>query len=319
MMHITHAIRRTMPPSNRADAGGMPQLVEWLITAQQEAGHATHVIAAPPSKNAESSYTVSSPSRWDRDGIEDALPSQTDILHLHGEDHQLFHNQDPLPVPVVTTVHGNLIGERDPLINPVFVSKNHCERHDGRAFVRNGLPLDDFPCTKSRRTGLLFLGKLRRSKKGAKTAIRVARRAGKTITLAGHPTWKIPASRCPWWPGIRSVGAVTGRAKLDLLQSSCALLVPAQWDEPFGLVLIEAMACGTPVIGTNRGALPEIIEHGRTGFICRTEEEMVEAIDALDQLSPQACREHVERHFDIRRVCADYETLYRRAIAGERW
>ncbi|MCG5539062.1 glycosyltransferase [Halorhodospira sp. 9622] len=293
--------------------------MEWLIAAQREFGHDTHVIAASPSKHEGSGYTVTSPSRWDRGAIEEALAPQTDILHIHGEDHRLFSSEAPPPVPTVTTVHGNLAEKGEFLINPVFVSRNHCERYRGHTFVYNGLPLDEFSVGKARRKDLLFLGKLRRSNKGAKTAVRVTRRAGKRLILAGQPTWKVPASRLPWWPGVRAVGAVSGWAKLDLLQSSRALLVPARWDEPFGLVLIEAMACGTPVIGTDRGALPEIIKHGQTGFICRTEEEMVEAIGAVDQLSPQACREHVERRFDIRRVCADYEELYRRAIAGERW
>ncbi|MCG5541618.1 MULTISPECIES: glycosyltransferase [unclassified Halorhodospira] len=297
----------------------MPQLVEWLIAAQKRAGHHTHVIAPTAANKAANGYTVSSPTSWERKAVENALPPETDVLHIHGEDHQLFTRESPPSVPAVTTVHGNLRNGGGELFNPVFVSANHCHRHQGHTFVHNGLPVDEFPVAKAHRRDLLFLGKLRRSNKGAKTAVRVARRAGKRLILAGQPTWKVPASRLPWWPGVRAVGAVSGWAKLDLLQSTRALLVPARWDEPFGLVLIEAMACGTPVIGTDRGALPEIIEHGRTGFICRTEEEMVEAIDALDQLSPQACREHVERHFDIRRVCADYETLYRRAIAGERW
>ena len=317
-MRIVHVARRPMPPTTLADAGGMPQMILWLAQAQVARGHDVHILATRGNQGARTQIPITVVSNWGAKAVLESLPSGADVLHLHGEDHGLFSREAEIPVGAISTFHGNLNGRPD-LINPVFVSQSHAQRHGEDTFVYNGLPCSDFEVGRGRRDGLLFLGKLRRSKKGAKTAVRVARRAGVDLTLAGHPTWKIPASRMPWWPGVRAVGAVSGLQKNDLLRSARALLCPVQWDEPFGLVLIEAMACGTPVIGTDRGALPEIIKHGQTGFICRTEEEMVEAIGAVDQLSPQACREHVERRFDIRRVCADYEELYRRAIAGERW
>ena len=91
-----------------------------------------------------------------------------------------------------------------------------------------------------------------------------------------------------------------------------ALLNPIQWPEPFGLVMIEAMACGTPVIASDRGAAPEIVQHGTTGFICNSYTDMLRRIDEVEQLDRQSCRDSVEDYFSTRRMARDYEALFER-------
>ena len=91
-----------------------------------------------------------------------------------------------------------------------------------------------------------------------------------------------------------------------------ALINPLQWPEPFGLVMIEAMACGTPVIASDQGAAPEIVQHGTTGFICNSDADMLQRIDEVGQLDRQSCRESVEHYFSTRRMARDYEALFER-------
>ena len=113
-------------------------------------------------------------------------------------------------------------------------------------------------------------------------------------------------------PNIEYLGELDNDDKLDLLAGARALLNPIQWPEPFGLVMIEAMACGTPVIASDQGAAPEIVQHGTTGFICTSDTDMLQRIDEVEQLDRQSCRESVEHYFSTRRMARDYEALFER-------
>jgi glycosyltransferase involved in cell wall biosynthesis len=114
---------------------------------------------------------------------------------------------------------------------------------------------------------------------------------------------------------VNFVGEVTGTAKLALLGAAKALLNPIQWAEPFGLVMIEAMACGTPVIACPKGAAPEIVDHGSTGFLCADAAELVTAIRCVDQLNRESCRAAVVQRFSTTRMVADHLALYQKMIA----
>ena len=107
------------------------------------------------------------------------------------------------------------------------------------------------------------------------------------------------------------VGEINDSEKPDFLSGALALLVPIDWPEPFGLVMIEAMACGTPVIAYNRGSVPEIVENGLTGFVVENENGAVAAVDRLSQLSRRAVRQRFESHFTARRMALDYLAVYR--------
>jgi glycosyltransferase involved in cell wall biosynthesis len=116
--------------------------------------------------------------------------------------------------------------------------------------------------------------------------------------------------------GIEYLGEVSHGTKVELLQDARVTLFPIDWEEPFGLVMIESMACGTPVIATNRGAVPEVIEHGRSGIIVETYREMGEALAAADALDPLECRRYAEERFSPERMVDAYVTAYREAMVA---
>ena len=165
---------------------------------------------------------------------------------------------------------------------------------------------------------LVFLGRLDRCK-GAHTAITVAQSLNRELIIAGnvstlsHEREYFEREVQPRIDGklIRYIGAVDDRQKNELLGGAAALLSPIEWEEPFPVVLPEAMLCGTPVIGFRRGGLPEGIDDGRTGFVCETTAEMVAAVGRLGAISRHACRTEAERRFSAETIVGDYERLYR--------
>jgi glycosyltransferase involved in cell wall biosynthesis len=164
---------------------------------------------------------------------------------------------------------------------------------------------------------LVFLGRLDRCK-GAHTAIAVARRLNRPLQIAGNVS-SLPHERAyfareiePLIDGrlITYVGPVDNLRKNELLGGAAALLLPIEWEEPFPVVLPEALLCGTPVIAFRRGGVPEGIDHGRTGFLCDTAEGMAEAVGRLGAIDRATCRAEAERRFSDATIVSDYEALY---------
>jgi glycosyltransferase involved in cell wall biosynthesis len=169
---------------------------------------------------------------------------------------------------------------------------------------------------------LVFLGRVEYIK-GPQVAIEVARRTGRRLVIAGN----VPDGHqqffeqtiAPHLGGrISHVGPVDDHDKDRLLAQAAALLMPILWEEPFGIVMAEALACGTPVIGFNRGAVPEIVRPGVTGFVCEREADMVAAVANLGTLSRRACRQDAEARFSQSALVDAYEAVYREAIATAR-
>jgi glycosyltransferase involved in cell wall biosynthesis len=157
--------------------------------------------------------------------------------------------------------------------------------------------------------------------KGCHRAIEVARKAELPLKIAGkmrEPLEKeyfeaMVRPALGW--GMEYLGEVSHEEKVSLLQHARATLFPISWEEPFGLVMIESMACGTPVIATRFGAVPEVIEHGRSGLIVDDHLEMVGAIADADRLDPHELRRFVEEHFSPRRMVQDYIAAYETVVA----
>ena len=171
---------------------------------------------------------------------------------------------------------------------------------------------------------MLFLGRAA-PEKGALRAVLAARAAGARLVAAvkvADPAEKEHWERevLPNMPEDATVlGEVTIEEKMDLLSRARAVLFPIDWDEPFGLVMTEAMACGTPVIATPRGSVPEVVADGRTGFIVSVEsypEEAAAALKRLDEIDPAACRAWVEEKFSKEAMVAGYERAYELAVSG---
>ncbi|MEO6053960.1 MAG: glycosyltransferase [Chthoniobacterales bacterium] len=174
-----------------------------------------------------------------------------------------------------------------------------------------------FGATVEKDAPLVFLSRIE-SIKGVDLAIRIARRAGRRLILAGNHSvtgpegdyWKQKVEPEIGHGGIEHVGEVNDVTKGPLLAAAAALLVPIQWDEPFGIVFAEALAAGTPVISCPRGALPEIVENGKHGFLINNEDEGVEACTKIGEISRADCRARVEEKFSLSVVSAQYTKLY---------
>ena len=186
--------------------------------------------------------------------------------------------------------------------------------------IYNGVPLENYQCTARVEADapLMYLGRVEEIK-GVHLAIDVANKSGRRLIIAGnvpqaeHHQQYFAQKISPHVDGktVEYVGAVDDVAKNRLLGGCVALLMPVLWDEPFGIVMAEALACGTPVIGLRRGSLPEIVEHGVNGFVCESVEEMVLAVDRLPEIDRCACRRIAEEKFSDRVIVDCYERLYR--------
>ncbi len=184
--------------------------------------------------------------------------------------------------------------------------------------IHHGLDLERYPVVRAKQPYLAFLGRIAPSK-GPHLAIEVAKRAGLPLKIAGEiqPMYRDywEAEVAPHVDGrvIEFVGEADHRAKVELLGHASAMLFPIQWNEPFGLVLIEAMACGTPVLALPGGSVPEIVKDGVSGWVCRDVDEMCQRARDL-HVTPESCRQYVEENFSLDLMARRYETVYRRAV-----
>ena len=196
-------------------------------------------------------------------------------------------------------------------------------KHQFVGVIHNGLDIDSYPFNGDAGRGdhLLFLGRISREK-GAHLAISVARRLGRRLVLAGNVGGDDEAYFrkfvLPQIDGdqVQYVGEVGYDRKRDLLQQPHCLLAPLTWEEPFGLFMVEALACGTPVVGLNRGSVPEVVKHGETGFVVDTLEEMATAVERVDSIERWRCRLDAQRRFDYHTMVDRYLAAYER-VASE--
>lgn len=246
----------------------------------------------------------------------------------------LIHNQaDFMPLafsrlvdtPMVTTIHGF----SSPRILPVYeryadrghyVSISDADRAPSlpyAATIHHGIRVEDFPFDGDGSDDLLFFGRIHPDK-GAGEAIRAAQAAGRRLVLCGLVQDEAYHARevAPHIDGARVDyrGVVGGQERLKALGQAGGLLHLIGFDEPFGLSVVEAMACGTPVIAYARGSMPELIDDGVTGFLVSSFDEAVAAIDRLDTIDRRACRQAVEDRFSVGRMADAYLALYRRII-----
>ena len=185
--------------------------------------------------------------------------------------------------------------------------------------VHHGIDAQRFRINRGEGGHVAFVGRMTDQKR-PDVAIEVARRAGLPIRLAGdvdvgNPTYFDERVRPLLGEDATFLGPIDDAGKQSLLGNACALLFPIDWPEPFGLVMIEAMACGTPVVAWRRGSVPEIVEEGVTGFVVANEDEAVAALDRAARLDRQAVRRAFEARFTADRMARDYLAIYRRLAA----
>jgi glycosyltransferase involved in cell wall biosynthesis len=235
--------------------------------------------------------------------------------------------------PTVVTAHGPASGDFHRLYSALgravrLVAISEAQRRAApdllwRGMVHNAVSVDRFRFRADKEDYALFLGRANPDK-GLRLAIDAARAAGRRLVLAlkrleAHEEDYFEAEVRPHLgPDVEYVGEATGQEKLALLAGARCLLAPVQWEEPFGMVAIEAMASGTPVVACPRGALPEVVRHGVTGFLVADDEGFAAAIESTGQLDPRACRAHVRAAFSARAMADGYERVYRAALASTR-
>jgi glycosyltransferase involved in cell wall biosynthesis len=274
-------------------------VVVALVRALAALGHRITLLAQPGTKVAEAAKTIEVAPRLLKDSNVDLkkfLPDNADILHAH-----FPLKQGPKGLPFVQTLHGNWKPNTPLPPNTIFLSRDHASRHGSTAFVYNGLDPAEYIYRRRKEQWDLFLGKLH-SDRGYQWAVDAAKRTGRALIIAGG--W-----RPSFTGGIKYVGEVGGKRKAVLLARARCLWMPAQWDEPFGLPTIESLFSGTPVLGTKRGALPEILTPD-VGATCATLEEMIKAAETIGTRSPEACRARAERHFTHVKMAEGYVRMY---------
>lgn len=283
--------------------GGTERVVVWLARGLAELGHEVTLICGRGSKVPEARIIPLRAAIANRRGGPDLtplLPAGVDVIHAHAP-----LSCPPDGVPFIWTYHANgeMAGQQFPP-NAVGLSADHARRHGITRWVHNGLDPADYRFAPLKQRYDLFLGRLH-PVKGWHWAVAGARNAGRPLVVAGG--WRPTVRR-----GLRFVGAVGGERKIDLLAGAACLWVPALWDEPFGLTTIEALVSGTPVLGTRRGALPEILTPacGRMG---ETLEQLVALRPDLATLDPEAIRQRVLEHFSHVVMAERYVELYRDA------
>lgn len=262
-----------------------------------------------------------------------------DVIHSH-LDYFGFPLARISPSPVVTTLHGRLDEAqmlplyrafRDvPLVSISESQRRPVPDANWVGNVYHGIDLDEFTLNDRGGKYLAFLGRIS-PEKGLDVALRVARASNMPLKIAARkplPFKNVPEVRRDWeyyqeqilpmldGRGIEFIGEVAGPDKDHFLRNAAALLFPICWPEPFGLVMIEALACGTPVLALRHGSVPEIIVDGKTGFICDTEDDLAEAVHCIDRLDRQACREEVEHRFSPGAMADAYERIYSRLLAA---
>jgi len=252
--------------------------------------------------------------------------SEFDLIHFHLDYYpfSLFSRQS---TPFVTTMHGRLdLPEHQPVFDefssvPVVSISNAQRRALPQAnwvrTVHHGLPEDLLRPTPIKPSYFAFLGRIAQEK-GLDRAIQIAEHCGVPLKVAA----KVDKADREYYeeqirplmnsPLVEYIGEINDADKSEFLSGAIALLVPIDWPEPFGLVMIEAMACGTPVIAFNRGSAPEVIEDGLTGFIVEDVNGAIGAVDRLGHLSRERIRRRFEERFTARLMALDYLSVYRR-------
>ena len=251
-----------------------------------------------------------------------------DLIHSH-IDYLAFPLFRRMRTPRVSTLHGRLdipnlrnlyLEFRDePVISISDYQRRPLPWADWRATIYHGLPVDLYEFHEKPGDYLAFLGRVSPEKR-LDDAIKIARRSGIPLKIAA----KVDKSDRDYFEsvikpqlnqgGIQFIGEIGESEKSEFLGNALALLFPVDWPEPFGLVMIEAMACGTPVIARSRGSVPEIIEHGATGFVINDLEEGVQAVKKIHRINRKCCRLTFEERFSAVRMAKDYVAVYAELI-----
>lgn len=259
-----------------------------------------------------------------------------DIIHDHTSLGALLAGLKGMRTPpVVHTHHTSYTGETLPILTEIakhasLIAISHSQARQARiqggadiaAVIHHGIDLDVYTAGQGGGGYLMFIGRMSPDK-GVHHAVRIAKKAGRRLIMSAkmrdaHEVDYFKTEVEPLLdPDDEKPSEIPLERRIALLQGADALLNPITWREPFGLVMAEALACATPVLAFPNGSAPEIIDPGRTGYLCPDEGEMISAIDRVGELDRSQCRAAAERRFSLQRMARDHERLYRRVMERE--
>jgi len=323
--------------------GGTERVVSHLTEALVELGHEVTLFASADSRTrARLVPTRTQALRLDQNHVDPAAAlalhlekvyqraGEFDVLHFH-LDHSHFSIARREPWPQLSTIH-NRVDVPDvaalfadfndmPVVSISEAQRRLLPQARWLGTVHHGLPPELHRFRAQSGDYFAFVGRVS-PEKGLDRAIRIARRTGRRLKIAA----KIDACNRDYFdreilpslrdPGLEFLGEVGDREKDALIGGASALLFPIRWPEPFGLVMIEALACGTPVIAYEDGSVPEILRHGVTGFVVSGDEEALDAAGRIGEIDRRACREDFERRFTAERMARDYVAIYEKILQG---
>ncbi len=325
--------------------GGIEHVVALLADELTRRGHFVTLFAAPGSRSAAQVRTVLSGPHPDRIGAsvfeadhvgrafaaidharEDGLAF--DVIHDHSGFTALAM-ADRIYAPVVHTIHGPFVPETSEFYsanghraNTVAISETQRRQAPpavrGSAVIPNPIAVGKWPLRRSKDPYLLWIGRMAEVK-GPHRAIEIARRSGRRLLMAGpvQPDQEsfFESEVVPHLDdrAVRYLGEVGGQARTELFARASALLMPIRWEEPFGMVMVEALACGTPVIAFPEGAATEVVVHGENGYLVSDEREATRAVGELHRIDPARCRASVASRYAPASIAASYERVYRKA------
>jgi glycosyltransferase involved in cell wall biosynthesis len=336
----------TVPPPGY---GGTEAVVELLCAALVRGGHKVTLFAAPGSRSparVQAFLEAAHPDEigasiyesdhvacaWEKVEMAAKRGVPFDVLHDHSGFTALAM-ADRIDVPMVHTIHGPFTADTARFYRRhggkaslVAISRSQAASAPAgvriSAIVPNPIKVSDWPFRAHKQDYVLWVGRID-PVKGPDCAIEAAKLSGRRLVLAGpvQPGQEnyFAEQIEPYLDGyqVRHVGEVAGTGKKELFARATALLMPVRWPEPFGLVMVEALACGTPVIAFPKGAAAEIVIDGENGLLVADEAEMARAITGVGAIDPHRCRASVAARYDTAAVALAYEQLYRRAIDGD--
>lgn len=331
----------TVPP---AGYGGINQQVYLMARGLHSLGHEVTVFCREGSRPEGYEITTAADPNWSPDEVgadyeirylvyltrvyDRLRADRFDVVQEHTNRGAMIAAMLRLTCPLVVTVHEPMTEAQICLLREIgqraiFVAVSQGQVRQApevgfRTWIHESIDPSQYLAGARKRDFLLHLARIS-PEKGQHIAIEVARRAGLPLVLAGKVDWNAAAYferevKPHLGPAVKWIPDLSGTAKLEMLASARCMLFPIQWEEPFGAAMIEAMASGTPVLAAPRGSAPELVEPGRTGWLCDTTDEFVAALGRLSTISPAQCAERARERFDSQTMVRAYDRLYRQLL-----
>ncbi len=338
---IVSNIHKLSPTSNKA----IYSHAAWLANGLVSAGHEVSLFASGDSETNAKLFSVTPTATGEMDISDDLRKnyvylliskcySQTkdaDIIHAHFSILNLFYSVLS-DTPTLQSIHSPLTEDQKTILehfkNQKFISFSLAQRKqmpnlNWVANIYHGVDMQKFAFNPFPKNYFLFLGRITEDK-GVHNAIEAAKSAGVPLVIAGrsYPEenyWHKQVEPHIDGKMVSYIGELDFDKKIEWLKNARGLLLPVQIEEAFGMVMIEAMSCGTPVIAFNRGSIPEIVSHGKTGYVVKDVQEMVNAIKYINKIKREDCRKRAENFFSIEKMVKGYINIYKRIISEEKF